>query len=157
MRRIEQPITLEVEAYRVRSFRTRAVPFEGRHLHEELELEAERITYEARPGDWIVPLDQERARYVVETLEPLAHDSFFRWGFFDSVLHRKERFSDYVFEDVAEQLLEEEPGLREKFETWKAANPSLLSDSEAVLGFIYDHCHRYREPEYLRVPIFRVR
>ncbi len=156
LRRIEEPTKLEVEAYRVRSFKTRAVPFEGRHLHEELELARESLTFDARPGDWIVPLAQDRARYVVETLEPLAHDSFFRWGFFDSVLNRKERFSDYVFEDVAEQLLETEPGLREKFEAWKRQNPSLLSSSEHVLGFIYENCERYRELEYLRVPVFRL-
>jgi hypothetical protein len=102
LQRIEEATTLDVEAYRIRSFRTRAVPFEGRHLHEELELGMESLSYEAREGDWFVSLDQERARYVVETLEPLAHDSFFRWGFFDSVLERKERFSAYVFEDLAE-------------------------------------------------------
>lgn len=156
VRTVAEPTLIEVEAYRVASFRTRATPFEGRHLHEELELETERFTWEARPGDFLIPLDQERARYVVETLEPLAHDSFFRWGFFDGVLHRKEHFSDYVFEDEAERLLEVEPGLRERFEAWKQANPDLLSSSEHVLGFLYDACQRWREPEYRRIPVFRV-
>ena len=156
LQEIESETTIDVEAYRVASYRTRATPFEGRHLHEELALTTERFGYAARRGDVIVPLDQDRARYVVETLEPLAHDSFFRWGFFDSVLNRKERFSDYVFEDVAEELLESEPGLRQRFEAWKAENPALLSSSEAVLGFIYENCQRYREPEHMRVPIFRI-
>lgn len=156
LRRLEEAKRLEVEAWRVRHFKKRPLPFEGRHLHEELELEIERITYEARPGDWIVSLDQERARYLVETLEPLAHDSFFRWGFFDSVLERKERFSPYVFEDLASSLLEEEPELRARFEAWKRENPALLSDQQAVLGFIYQNCHRYREPAHRRVPIFRL-
>jgi hypothetical protein len=30
------------------------------------------------------------------------HDSFFRWGFFNSVLEKKEAYSDYVFEDEAD-------------------------------------------------------
>lgn len=157
METVEIERAIEVEAYRVASYRTGATPFEGRHLHEALSLTTERFTCAARPGDVIVSLDQDRARYVVETLEPLAHDSFFRWGFFDSVLNRKERFSDYVFEDVAEELLETEPGLRERFDAWKAANPALLADKEAVLGFIYESCRRYREPEHRRVPIFRIR
>lgn len=156
MRRVDTATTLQVEAYRVTAYRTRATPFEGRHLHEELELGTESLVYEARPGDVIVRLDQDRARYVVETLEPLAHDSFFRWGFFDSVLNRKERFSDYVFEDEAENLLETEPGLRERFEAWKRENPALLTSAEHVLGFIYETCARYREPEHMRVPIFRM-
>lgn len=156
LRRVEEDTALEVEAWRVRHFRKRALPFEGRHLHDELEVELERFSHQALRGDWIVSLDQDRARYLVETLEPLAHDSFFRWGFFDGVLDRKERFSDYVFEDLAERLLEEEPELRARFEAWKQANPELLTSQEAVLGFIYENCHRYREPAHLRVPIFRL-
>ncbi len=148
--------TLEVEAYRVLRYHPRSHPFEGRHLHDELELTTERLSYEARAGDFLVPVDQDRARYVIETLEPIAHDSFFRWGFFDAVLHRKERFSDYVFEDVAEELLETEPGLRERFEAWKRENPALLSSSEHVLGFLYENCRRYAEPEWMRVPVFRL-
>ena len=50
----------------------------------------------------------------------------------------------------------EEPGLRERFEAWKRANPALLSDPEQVLGFIFNACQRYREPEFMRVPVFRV-
>ncbi|WP_373047045.1 M14 family zinc carboxypeptidase [Vulgatibacter sp.] len=148
--------TLEVEAYRVLRYHPRSHPFEGRHLHDELELATERLRYEARAGDFLVPVDQDRARYVIETLEPIAHDSFFRWGFFDAVLHRKERFSDYVFEDVAEELLETEPGLRERFEAWKRENPALLDSSEHVLGFLYENCRRYAEPEWMRVPVFRL-
>ena len=138
MLRVTKPVWLPVEAYRVTSFKTRAMPFEGRHLHDELNVTTERFDAEARTGDWLVPVAQPRARYIVETLEPQAMDSFFRWGFFDSVLMRKEHFSDYVFEDVAERLLEEEPGLRERFEAWKRENPALLSDPEQVLGFIFN-------------------
>jgi hypothetical protein len=156
LERLTRPVRLPVEAYRVTRYRTRAQPFEGRHLHDALELAVERLEVEARAGDWLVPVDQPRARYLVETLEPQGADSFFRWGFFDSVLQRKEHFSDYVFEDLAEQLLEQEPGLRERFEAWKRENPALLSSQEAVLGFIYGACQRHREPEFMRVPVFRV-
>jgi hypothetical protein len=65
--------------------------------------QAPRQTVQLRAGDYIVPLDQDKARYAVETLEPLGHDSFFRWGFFNSVLEKKEAYSDYVFEDEAEK------------------------------------------------------
>lgn len=156
LRRIEEASTFEVEAWRVRHFQKRPLPFEGRHLHEELELEMERFSYEAKVGDWIASLDQDRARYLVETLEPLAQDSFFRWGFFDSVLDRKERYSAYVFEDLAARLLEEEPALRARFDAWKASNPEQLSSQEAVLDFIYENCEGYREPAHRRVPILRL-
>jgi hypothetical protein len=53
---------------------------------------------------------------VIETLEPAAHDSFFRWGFFNSVLEKKEAYSDYVFEDSAAKYyaLNRRPVLRLK-------------------------------------------
>jgi hypothetical protein len=104
----------------------------------------------------LVPLDQDNARYAVETLEPLAHDSFFRWGFFNSVLEKKEAYSEYVFEDEAERLLAQEPELAAKFEQWKGAHPGLLTNQEAVLDFIFANCARYREPEWRRYPVFMI-
>jgi hypothetical protein len=89
-------------------------------------------------------------------LEPLGHDSFFRWGFFNSVLEKKEAYSDYVFEDEAEKLLAEEPELAAKFADWKQANPALLQDQGAVLDFIFANCARYREPEWRRYPVFMI-
>lgn len=156
LKRFNRPVRVTAEAYRITSLQTRPTPFEGHPFHDELTLSVEPLEVEAQTGDWLVPVAQERARYVVELLEPQGADSFFRWGFFNSVLQRKETFSDYVFEDVAEQLLEEEPGLRERFDAWKRAHPALLSDPEQVLGFIYNACQRYREPEFMRVPVLRV-
>jgi len=107
----------------------------------------------AQAGDYVVPLDQARARYAVETLEPQAHDSFFRWGFFNSILEKKEGFSAYAFEDTDLALLRDEPGLQARFEAWKAANPQHLTDQDEVLQFIFTHCQRYIEPEWRRYPV----
>jgi hypothetical protein len=72
------------------------------------------------------------------------------------VLEKKEAYSDYVFEDEAERLLQAEPDLAARFAAWGHANPLLLRDQEAVLDFIYAHCARYREPEWRRYPIFMI-
>jgi hypothetical protein len=53
-------------------------------------------------------------------------------------------------------MLREEPALAASFAEWKAANPSLLSNQEAVLDFIFANCDKYREPEWRRYPIFMV-
>eukprot|EP01036_Dinobryon_divergens_P041872 gene41872-55551_t len=95
-------------------------------------------------------------RLAVELLEPQGPDSLFRWAFFDSVLDKKEHFSDYVFEDEAERLLQDEPGLRERFEAWKSAHPELVADPQAVLGFIFEQATRYAEPEWRRYPVLRL-
>ena len=89
-------------------------------FHDDVQLEKRtRAASRCAPGDWWIPLDQDKARYAIETLEPQAHDSFFRWGFFNSVLEKKEAYSDYVFEDHAMELLRDEPELKAKFDAWK--------------------------------------
>ena len=154
MERVAEDRMEEVGYYHIVSVASRPNAYEGHMFHDDVQLEKRRGQVLLRAGDYIVPLDQDKARYIVETLEPLAHDSFFRWGFFNSVLEKKEAYSDYVFEDEAERLLNEEPELAAKFAAWKTANASLLSNQEAVLDFIFANCARYREPEWRRYPVF---
>jgi hypothetical protein len=144
------------QAYYVESVVSRPGPYEGRLFHEEVQLHTRLVTVQARAGDVLVPLDQPHARYAVETLEPQAHDSFFRWGFFDSILEKKENFSDYVFEDTALEMLQAEPELAEAFAQWKVKHPELLSDQNAVLSFLFQQGQRHAEPEWRRYPVLRV-
>lgn len=148
--------TLRAEAYRITRFEKRRMPFEGRHLHDVLEVASEPITAQVAEGDWLLAMGGPHDRAIVEMLEPLGIDSFFRWAFFDSVLDKKEGFSDYVFEDEAERLLAEEPGLAQRFEAWKAAHPDQLGDPQAVLGFLFRSASRYAEPECGRYPVLRL-
>ena len=156
LRRALRAGRVPAEACRITRFEKRRAPFEGRHLHDVLEVETEARTADVAEGDWLVPLGGPHDRFIVEVLEPHGLDSFFRWAFFDSVLDKKESFSDYVFEDEAEQLLDEEPGLRSRFDDWKAAHPDLLGDREAVLGFIFLAAQRYAEPEWRLYPVLRL-
>ncbi|MCG2584810.1 M14 family zinc carboxypeptidase [Massilia sp. TS11] len=151
--RLNAPRSFSGQAWHVASATPRPGPYEGHMYHEALTLERQPVQVEAQAGDVIVWLDRGAARYAVETLEPQAHDSFFRWGFFNSVLEKKEAYSDYVFEDHAAELLAQEPELAARFADWKAANPDKLSDQRAVLDFIFAHCARYREPEWRRYPV----
>ncbi|TFW25777.1 peptidase M14 [Massilia arenosa] len=146
----------EVRWYHIRHVSPRPNAYEGHMYHDEVALEPRTATVTLKAGDWWIPLDQEKARYAVETLEPMGHDSFFRWGFFNAVLEKKENFSDYVFEDHAAELLATEPELAARFEQWKKDHPQLLSSQEAVLNFIYANCARYHEPEWRRYPVFAV-
>jgi hypothetical protein len=156
MERVEADREQELACYHVRSVTSRPHAYEGHMFHDDVQLERRSATVQLRAGDYIVPLDQDQARYAVEMLEPLGHDSFFRWGFFNSVLEKKEAYSDYVFEDEAEKLLRDEPELAAKFEDWKQANPQLLEDQGAVLDFVFANCARWREPEWRRYPVFMI-
>lgn len=144
------------EAHRIEAFGKRPLPFEGRHLHDALQLRSEPLQATIAAGDWLVPLGGTHDRFIVEVLEPQGIDSFFRWAFFDSVLDKKEHFSDYLFEDEAERLLAAEPGLRERFEAWRATTPELADDRDAVLDFVFTAARQYAEPAWRRYPVLRL-
>jgi hypothetical protein len=147
---------LRAEAYRITHFEKRPLPFEGRHLHDRIDVQAEATNAEVAPGDWLLPLGGPHDRFIVEVLEPLGIDSLFRWAFFDSVLDRKEGFSDYVFEDEAEQLLATDTELRRRFEVWKVDHPERLADPQAVLDFVFLTSSRHAEREWRRYPVLRL-
>jgi hypothetical protein len=62
-------------------------------------------TLQFKKGDYLVPTKQTGVKFLLETLEPEAIDSYFNWNEFDGILGQKEYFSDYVFEDTAAELL----------------------------------------------------
>jgi hypothetical protein len=156
LRRLEANQEMQVQSYQIKQVTSRANAYEGQMFHDEVEVTSTSEMIQARAGDYVLDLNQPNARYAIETLEPQAHDSFFRWGFFNSVLEKKEAFSDYVFEDSAYEMLQTEPELAEKFATWKKTNPALLNSQEAVLDFIFAHGKRFHEPEWRRYPIYSI-
>jgi hypothetical protein len=100
-------------------------------------------------------VNQSPNRYIIETLEPKAVDSFFKWNFFDTILQSKEHFSAYVFEETAAALLEKLPDLNKKLDEKKKSDPEFAKNGDAQLNFIYDNSP-YAEKEYQRYPVFRV-
>jgi hypothetical protein len=148
--------TIDAQYYHIASVGSRPGAYEGHLFHDVVQLEARKGSFTVQAGDFYIPLNQPNARYAVETLEPQGHDSFFRWGFFNSVLEKKEAYSDYVFEDLAMDMLETEPELKAAFEQWKADHPHLLSEQDRVLGFIFEHGKRHAEPEWRRYPVLSV-
>jgi hypothetical protein len=156
MRRIAQAGTVQARYYRIKAVASRPGPYEGHIFHDQVELEQYEAAAELRAGDWYIPLAQLNARYAVETLEPQGHDSFFRWGFFNSVLEKKETYSNYVFEDLAARMLGDEPELKAAFDAWKNAHPELLSQQDKVLDFIFEHGKRHAEPEWRRYPVLSI-
>jgi hypothetical protein len=146
------------QCYRINSVDTRSC-YEGHAYHTAVAVSRCPVFNNdnciAHAGDWLVLLsEQEDPRYVLETLEPQATDSLFRWGFFNAHLEKKEDFSDYVFEDEALLMLKTEPGLQQKFDDWKSSHPELVASQEAVLRFLFENGSAHHEAEYLRYPIF---
>ncbi|UOQ70706.1 hypothetical protein [Hymenobacter cellulosilyticus] len=154
LQRLTRDTTLTTEVYYIADYKTGQRPYEGHYLHNKVELRTEQQPLTFRRGDFVATLDQPAARYLIETLEPQATDSFFAWGFFDGILQQKEYFSDYVFEDVAAELLKRDPALRQRLDNLQKANPAFAASGAAQLDFMYRQSPNY-EKSHLRYPIVR--
>ncbi|CAN5876587.1 M14 family metallopeptidase [soil metagenome] len=155
LHRLAQDTTLTAEAYYIDDFKTVPSPYEGHYLHYGVQLRRQQQQLPFRAGDYVVYVDQPTNRYIVETLEPQAVDSFFNWGFFDSILQQKEYFSAYVFEDLAAELLRQDPALRAKLEDQKQQDQKFAQNPQAQLDFVYRNSPYY-EPSHRRYPVVRL-
>ncbi|SKB67000.1 hypothetical protein SAMN05660776_2429 [Salegentibacter holothuriorum] len=147
--------TLYVETYKIEDFKTRGNAYEGHYMHSETKVSKTMDSVKFRKGDFVVKTFQDGARYLIETLEPEASDSFFNWNFFDTVLQQKEGFSPYVFEDVAKTMLDENPKLKEDFETKKNSDAEFSNSWYNQLDWLHKQS-KYYEEAHLRYPIFRM-
>ncbi len=155
MYRLKQDTTLEVEVYYINNYHTINSPFEGHYLHTEVQtrIEKQRIRYHL--GDYLIILNQASNRYIVETLEPRATDSYFAWNFFDEILQQKEWFSDYLFAKKAEKMLQDNSAVKKLFEAKKSTDKEFAANKWAMLEFLYRHSEWY-EKEHMRYPVARV-
>ncbi len=155
IKELREDAILPVESYYIADFKTVSHPFEGHYLHSNVQLDTRQQQLAFYKGDYIVYVNQPQNRYIVETLEPQATDSFFNWNFFDSVLGQKEHYSAYVFEDTAAELLEKDPELKAKLEKEKLKYPDPTAKGDALLEFVYKNSDYY-EKTHLRYPIARL-
>lgn len=143
MDRLEEDMEYDVEMYYVDSYDTRKTAYEGHYLHSNTTLRTVYKRHKFHKGDYVVEVGQAQKRFIMETLEPSAPDSYFNWNFFDGILMQKEHFSPYVFEDIAEELLKKDPALKREFEAKKEQDAEFAKSVYAQLDFIYKRSPHY--------------
>lgn len=153
--RFKSDTVLTVEQHTVKDYKTRRSAYEGHYLHYNTSVKKDTVNMYFQKGDIVIPTQQEGVRYVIETLEPEAVDSFFNWNFFDTVLQQKEGFSAYVFEDIAEQFLKENPDIKKEFEDKMASDKRFANSMYAQLSFIHKKSPHY-EPAHLKLPVYKL-
>jgi len=152
---LQKDTLLTVESYHIDSFETTDSPYEGHYPHSKTKVKSNLEKMEFQQGDILIPTDQPGIRYLLETLEPEANDSFFNWNFFDPILQRKEGFSPYVFEDEALEMLRNDSVLRDSFQLKKEKNPEFEADGYAQLDWLFKKSKHY-EKAYMQYPVYRV-
>lgn len=154
MQPLKKDLELETETYYIRDFKTRNA-WEGHYYHSGVQLEKRMLRRKFSKGDMVINTDQAANRYLMETLEPNAPDSWFAWNFFEPVLMQKEYFSAYVFEDLAAQFLKENPAVKTELDAKRAAEPEFAADASAQLDWVYRKSPWY-EPSHRMYPVARV-
>ena len=152
---LENDTTLDVSIYKIEQHKNAESPYEGHFIHSEVEVSEVVKKVKFYKGDVVVYTGQEKDRYIVETLEPHAPDSFFTWNFMDGILSQKEYFSSYVFEDLAAEILKKDRKLRKAFEKKKEDDKEFKENARAQLRFIYEHSPHY-EQQYMHYPVARI-
>ena len=154
MKKLSEAVELETETYFIQDFKTRNA-WEGHYYHSGVTMEKKTLKRKFSKGDFVVFANQNANRYLLETLEPNAPDSWFAWNFFEPILMQKEYFSAYVFEDLAAQFLKENPSVKAELEAKRKAEPEFAADSAMQLDWVYRKSPWY-EPTHRMYPVARL-
>lgn len=155
MRQLKKDTSIEVEVYHIDNYKSSQRQYEMHHLNSDIKISTTKQKINFRKGDWYIPMNQSANRFLIETLEPQAEDSYFAWNFFDAILGQKEGFSDYAFDDIAADYLKNHPDLQLKLEQKRKEDTSFAKSWRQQLNFVYENSP-YLEPDYLRYPVFRI-
>ena len=155
-KQLKRDTTFMAEVYHIDSYQTRRSAYEGHYPHYGTTVTATQEEVTIRKGGYLIKTEnQDGLRYLLETLEPAANDSFFNWNFFDTILQQKEGFSPYVWEDKALEFLNENPAIKAEFEAKKVTEPAFAQNWYGQLSWIHKKSPNY-EKAHLRYPIVRM-
>ena len=147
---------ISVEVSHIEDYKTGNTAYEGHYLHYDTTVKKSIQEFQFRKGDLMINTQQLGVKYLMETLEPEAVDSYFNWNFFDPILQQKEYFSAYVFEDLAKEILDNNPKLKTEFETKKLEDKAFAENGSWQLDWVYKHSPYY-ENAHLQYPVYRVK
>ena len=156
MTQLKKDTTIEVEVYRIDDYKTAPRQNEMHHINGDVKTSTSIQKLKFKKGDYYIPMSQVANRFLIETLEPTAADSYFAWNFFDGILAQKEGFSGYAFENIAADYLRTNTELKNKLEQRRATDTAFAKNGRAQLNFVFENSP-WVEPDYLRYPVYRVK
>ncbi|MDX1446764.1 hypothetical protein [Lishizhenia sp.] len=151
---IDKDTNLLLRQNKVLYYQTVNSPYEGHYLHYDTKVQEAIDNVTLHQGDVLINTHQLSRLFILETLEPTSDDSYFNWGFYDSYLQQKEHFSAYVFEEIAQEILDNDMDLKREFEAKKAGDLDFANDRWAQLNYIYINSPYY-EKSHKVLPVYK--
>lgn len=130
-------------------------PYEGHFLHHGTKTRDTVLKVQVRKGDYLVQVSEWNRKFLAAVLEPRSPDSYFNWNLFDAILQQKEWYSDYVWIDKCEAILNENPALKKEFDLKKSTDATFAKDAWQQMTWIYRHSDYYEKTHNL-YPVFRL-
>jgi hypothetical protein len=139
------------EQLSVQSYEFAKMPFEGR-MRVTATFKREKVTTQVKRGAMVVETNQALGMLAVALLEPEGPDSYFSWGFFNTVFQRTEYIENYAIIPLAEKMMVDQPELKAEFEAKLKADKTFADDPRARLDFFYKKTPYY-DKTYLQYPV----
>lgn len=125
-----------VEKYKFVNVNFAPSPYEGRQQVKFNVIPFEE-TVIISEGCIVIPTNQRTLRVIVNLFEPMAPDSFARWGFFNSSFERKEYAEPFVMEPIAKEILKSDSKLRKEFYGKLESDENFKNNPLERLDFFY--------------------
>lgn len=152
MEPLKEPVTLELESYRLVNPVVAPRPNEGRQtMTTQVQAVSQKRNVPA--GTLKISTDQPLGSLAMALLEPAHVDSLAAWGFFNEILQRTEYIEGYAIAPLAEKLLKENSALKAEFEARLASDPAFAKDATARLQWFYEKSP-YFDQKYLQYPVW---
>lgn len=159
--RLSEPLTTVAEIYRLPGAHMAQPsawtpnPFEGHTRIDPGEPVRELVETTFPPGSFRIGTDQTLGELLVLMLEPQAPDSFLQWGFFLEIFTRTEYAEAYVMEPLAQKMLDNDDGLKARFDEKLASDPAFAESQYQRLMWFYEQTPFY-DAQYLVYPVARL-
>ncbi len=134
---LEEPKDIKLEYSKLTEFTMNSSPYEGRMRVQSFEQEKEYRTPTLPAGSIRIPTSQDLGELVVILMEPESVDSFFQWGYFNSILTQTEYIEAYVMEPMIADMLEKDGELKAEFEEKMASDEQFANSPRAIYRWFY--------------------
>ncbi|WP_296701777.1 M14 family metallopeptidase [Algoriphagus sp.] len=151
---LEEAKEVNLEFSKVTEFKMVSQPYEGKMRFQSFDSEKEYRKVWMQPGSVRVQTKQALGELAVILMEPESVDSFFQWGYFNTILSQTEYMETYVMEPMAKQMLKNDPDLQKRFEEEKAKDETFAKSPRRIYRWFYEQT-QYIDQNWKVIPVGR--
>ena len=153
---LEEARELTLEFSTVRDYKMVTQPYEGLMRVQSFDLDKIERTITLQPGSAKINTNQALGELAVILMEPESVDSFFQWGYFNTIFTQTEYMESYIMEPLIAKMLAEDADLKKRFEAEKTSNPEFAKSSRAIYSWFYKQTP-YFDRNWKVIPVGRER